>query len=65
MPRERDLFDIFPDLPRPGRRVLRLRRQDVHESVGRTRDPAGANLARQKAAAAAVRQRLDARRRRR
>ncbi len=59
----RDLFEIFPDLPFAGARPLASRLRAIRQQVEETRRRGRANAARQKAAARAIRERLERRRR--
>jgi hypothetical protein len=59
----RDLFDIFPDLPCARSRPLASRLEAIRRQVEETRRRGRANVVRQKAAARAVRERLERRRR--
>jgi hypothetical protein len=50
-----DLFAIFPDLPGIRQRTAQEQIEEVHRQVRRTRERAGENILRQKAATERVR----------
>jgi hypothetical protein len=60
-----DLFKIFPDLPGVRRRTPQEQIEIIHRQVEATRQRAGANILRQKAATERVRATIAARRRKR
>ena len=63
-PQRDDLFKIFPDLPRFERPSREARLKALTENVERWRERARKNVVRQKASAAAMKQRVDERKRR-
>jgi hypothetical protein len=64
-PQRDDLFKIFPDLPRFERPSREARLKALSDSVERWRERARKNIARQKASAAAMKQRVADRKTRR
>jgi hypothetical protein len=63
-PRADDLFEIFPDLPGLRKRSPAEQMERVHRQVEETRERAGQNILRQRAASARVRTAISGRRRR-
>jgi hypothetical protein len=62
--RSADLFEIFPDLPGLRKRSPAEQMERVHSQVEETRERAGQNILRQRAASARVRAAISGRRRR-
>lgn len=63
-PKPGDLFEMFPDLPGLRKRSAAEQMERVHRQVEETRERAGQNILRQRAASARVRAAISGRRRR-
>ncbi len=63
LPRRDDLFQIFPDLPSLRHRTTAEQMETIQRQVQNTRERAGQNIVRQRAAAERVRAAIAGRRR--